>query len=75
MPGMSGREFLEGLRRDWPNLVSRVVFSTGDTLAPDTAALLRESAVPTITKPFDFAALEQVIREVASRVAPDAPQA
>ncbi len=67
MPGMSGREFLERLRRDRPELVARVVFSTGDTFAPDTAALLKESGLPTVTKPFDFAMLERMIREVATR--------
>ena len=67
MPGMSGRELLERLRRDRPDLVPRIVFSTGDPFAPDTAALLKESGVPTVTKPFDFAMLERVIREVAAR--------
>ena len=69
MPGMSGREFLERLQQDRPDLVPRVVLSTGDTLAPDTAALLKESGVPTVTKPFDFALLERVIREVVTRAA------
>jgi PAS domain S-box-containing protein len=69
MPGMSGREFLERLRRDWPHLVSRLVFSTGDTFATDTAALLKQSGVPTVTKPYDLTALERVIRETASRAA------
>ena len=67
MPGMSGREFLDQLRRERPIVVPRLVFSTGDTLAPDTAALLRDSGVPTVTKPFDFAELERVIRDVARR--------
>ena len=75
MPGMSGREFLERLRRDRPDLVPRVVFSTGDTFAPDTAAFLKEAGVPTVTKPFDFAMLERVIREVATRVAAGPPKA
>jgi two-component system NtrC family sensor kinase len=69
MPGMSGREFLERLRRERADLVGRVVFSTGDSFAPDTVALLEESGLPTITKPLDFAALEQVIRQVAGRAA------
>jgi len=69
MPGMSGREFLERLQQDRPELVPRVVFSTGDTFAPDTAAFLKESGVPTVTKPFDFALLERVIREVVTRAA------
>jgi PAS domain S-box-containing protein len=69
MPGMSGREFLERLERERGDLVRRVVFSTGDTFAPDTAALLEESGLPTIPKPLDFAALEQLIRQVAGRAA------
>jgi signal transduction histidine kinase/CheY-like chemotaxis protein len=67
MPGMSGREFLERLRRDRPELVARLVFSTGDAFTPDTAALLKQSGVPTVAKPFDFAVLERVVREVAGR--------
>ncbi|HZH80178.1 MAG TPA: ATP-binding protein [Gemmatimonadales bacterium] len=73
MPGMSGREFLDRLRRERPSLVPRLVFSTGDTFAPDTAALLRDSGVPTVTKPFDFAELERVIRDVAARAAGKGP--
>jgi CheY-like chemotaxis protein len=66
MPGVGGREFLAGLRRERPELVSRLVFSSGDVAAADTAALLREAGVPSIVKPFDFAYLEQLIREVAA---------
>jgi PAS domain S-box-containing protein len=75
MPGMSGRELLERLQRDRPDLVARVVLTTGDTVAPDTAALLKESGVPTVTKPFDFAVLERVIREVVTRAAVGGPKA
>jgi two-component system nitrogen regulation response regulator GlnG len=67
MPGMSGLEFLERLRRDHPELASRVIFSTGDAYVPEVAEELQNAAVPTITKPFDFAALERVIREAAAR--------
>ena len=67
MPGMSGREFLERLRRDRPELLGRLVFSTGDAFTSETATLLKESGVPTVAKPFDFAVLERVVREVAGR--------
>jgi signal transduction histidine kinase/CheY-like chemotaxis protein len=66
MPGMGGREFLERLRREHPDLTTRLVFTTGDTYAPDTAALLAEAGVPSIVKPFDFPRLEQLIREVVA---------
>jgi PAS domain S-box-containing protein len=66
MPGMNGRQFLERLRQEHPAMVSRLIFSTGDTFAPDTAALLQEAGVPSLVKPFDFAKLEALVREVVS---------
>jgi PAS domain S-box-containing protein len=66
MPGMNGRQFLERLRQDHPAMVQRLIFSTGDTFAPDTAALLQEAGVPSLVKPFDFAKLETLLREIVS---------
>lgn len=66
MPGMNGRQFLERLRQEHPAMVRRLIFSTGDTFAPDTAALLQEAGVPSLVKPFDFAKLETLLREVVA---------
>jgi len=66
MPGMNGTEFIAHLRRDHPDLLGRLILSTGDTFDPDTAALLRDVAVPTLVKPFDFESLERLIRDTAS---------
>jgi two-component system NtrC family sensor kinase len=68
MPGMNGREFLQRLQAERPELVDRLVFSTGDTFAADTAALLRDAGVPALVKPFDFAKLETVVRARAAKV-------
>jgi len=65
MPGMSGGEFLERLRREHPAMVNRLIFTTGDTFASDTSSLLRDSGVPSLVKPYDFAKLEGVVRKVA----------
>jgi signal transduction histidine kinase/ActR/RegA family two-component response regulator len=65
MPGMSGGEFLEHLRRDHPRMVNRLIFTTGDTFASDTSTLLRDAGVPSLVKPYDFSKLESVVREVA----------
>jgi PAS domain S-box-containing protein len=67
MPGMSGGEFLERLRREHPAMVSRLIFTTGDTFAADTSAVLEDAGVPSLTKPYDFAALESLLHDVASR--------
>jgi signal transduction histidine kinase len=65
MPGMSGGEFLARLRQEYPAMVSRLVFTTGDTFAADTLSLLRDSGVPSLVKPYDFATLERLLRELA----------
>ncbi len=69
MPGMSGGEFLERLRRDYPAMVGRLVFTTGDTFAADTSTLLRDSGVPSLVKPYDFAKLESLLHEVVGGTA------
>ena len=65
MPGMSGGEFLERLRREHPAMVKRLIFTTGDTFAADTSSLLKDAGVPSLVKPYDFAKLEEVLRQVA----------
>ena len=69
MPGMSGGEFLERLRVEHPAMVNRLIFTTGDTFANDTSSLLRDSGVPSLVKPYDFAKLETTLREVAGSAA------
>jgi PAS domain S-box-containing protein len=70
MPGVGGREFVARLRRDRPDLLGRLLFLTGDTLAADTASLLHDVGAPSLAKPFQFAALERLIRTIAGRHAP-----
>jgi two-component system NtrC family sensor kinase len=66
MPGMSGGEFLERLRREHPTMLNRLIFTTGDTFASDTATLLHDAGVPSLVKPYDFAKLESLVHEVAA---------
>ncbi|HTY07225.1 MAG TPA: ATP-binding protein [Gemmatimonadales bacterium] len=65
MPGMSGREFVTRLKQDRPDLLARVILSTGDTFAEDTSALVAETGLPTLVKPFDFDTLERMVRTAA----------
>jgi signal transduction histidine kinase/CheY-like chemotaxis protein len=67
MPGMNGRDFLARLREQAPRLVSTLVFATGDALDADTAALLSDAGAPSLVKPFDFDALEQLVRDMAAQ--------
>jgi PAS domain S-box-containing protein len=69
MPGMNGRDFLIRLREQAPELIATLIFATGDTLEADTAALLADAGAPSLVKPFDFDALERLVRDVAARAA------
>ena len=67
MPGMNGRDFVSRLRKERPELLERLILSTGDTFAEDTAGLVAETGVPTLVKPFDFDTLERMVRKAAGR--------
>ncbi len=69
MPGMNGRDFLIRLREQAPRLVATLIFATGDTFDNDTAALLADAGAPSLVKPFDFDALERLVRDVAAQAA------
>ena len=61
MPGMSGQQLYELMRDHRGDLMRKVVFTTGDTMSPDTREFLTEAGNPTISRPFR---LEEVLREV-----------
>lgn len=86
MPGMSGKEFYEKLQDESPELISSIIFITGDTVNPETESFLSSVANPVLSKPFDFRELEQMVVSVINgekrdeyietgRLQPDVPSA
>ena len=65
MPKVSGREFFEALSQEYPDLVRRVVFSTGDTVRGDTLAFLERQGRPVLHKPFSLGDLRAAIATAA----------
>jgi DNA-binding response OmpR family regulator len=65
MPGMSGGDLAERLRRRWP--ATRVLFMSGytDDVMVQRGRFAEEAAL--IQKPFDSAALLRKIRETLGR--------
>lgn len=51
MPDMDGEEFFSALSQIRPHLAERVIFLTGDTMNPKTAAFLETSDRPNVEKP------------------------
>jgi two-component system NtrC family sensor kinase len=66
MPDVSGREFYDALRQDRPELVKRIVFSTGDTVRGDTLEFLEAQGRPYLQKPFSLVELRQVLGQLTA---------
>jgi DNA-binding response OmpR family regulator len=64
MPHVSGVELYRTLRVSRPDLVRRLLFSTGDVVSSDAADFLEESGRPVIEKPFELARLEELLQEI-----------
>jgi CheY-like chemotaxis protein len=61
MPGIDGPGLYRELERTDPQLSSRVIFLTGDTLGSEIRQFLETSRAPTVEKPF---ALDEIRRAV-----------
>lgn len=64
MPQMNGDEFFRRAIAKRPDLVSRIVFLTGDTMSDETQHFLKSHSARHLSKPFDIASVEQVITEI-----------
>jgi len=67
MPDVSGQQVFERWTHERPALAGRVVFITGDIVSPDLQTFLRGTERPFLAKPFEFAAILEVLP--AQRVA------
>lgn len=65
MPRVGGREFFETLRHQFPTMVRRVVFATGDTVRDDALQFLEQAGRPFLRKPFTLRELRSVLAQVA----------
>jgi signal transduction histidine kinase len=61
MPAMRGDQFFTELQVLYPELVSRVIFITGDVADQRTLAFLEESRLPRLVKPFGADELRRVV--------------
>ncbi|MEP7087932.1 MAG: response regulator [Gemmatimonadota bacterium] len=66
MPHCSGVELYRALLERRPDLVQRLVFSTGDVASSDASTFLAASGRPVIEKPFELARLEEMFYHIRS---------
>lgn len=64
MPHFTGSDLHHALVQERPDLVKRLVFSTGDVASNEASTFLEGSERPVIEKPFELAGLEQVLDRV-----------
>jgi DNA-binding response OmpR family regulator len=67
-PVMSGKELYQSIAERYPEVVSGVIFTTGDVLAGDTKGFLERSGRPFLPKPFTPDELKTVVKEVLRRL-------
>jgi PAS domain S-box-containing protein len=70
MPGMSGMELFERIRREYPGLESRIVFMTGGVSMDRAREFLATTANLTFEKPFDFERLRRTLRRLVAQRSP-----
>ena len=70
MPDMDGRQVFETISRRWPDLRHRVVFSSGDTVHPETRAYIQRMGRPCLDKPFRLESLAEVLASVVRASGP-----
>jgi two-component system NtrC family sensor kinase len=61
MPGLDGPDLYRSLSLTHPELLSRFVFLTGDTLNPESREFVQQTGAPCLSKPFDFDEVYRVI--------------
>ena len=65
MPGVSGIELHARLLEQRPGVIDRIIFATGDTASPETAAFLARVERPVLEKPFELSQLAAVVEATA----------
>ena len=67
MPQMNGDEFYQRATAAHPEVASKVIFLTGDTMNDETLSFLQKNSARHLSKPFDLATVEQTISEIIAR--------
>ena len=64
MPGFSGIELHDQLAVEQPELLRRLIFSTGDVASDEAAAFVSRTKCLVLQKPFELSALAEVVDRV-----------
>ena len=62
-PAMSGKELYQWLKEEHPQMVSRVIFTSGSVMGGDTMIFIEQTGKPFLPKPFTPDELRAVVRD------------
>jgi DNA-binding response OmpR family regulator len=62
-PVMDGKQLYRHIKKRYPELADRVIFTTGDVANDDTQSFLEQAGRPFLPKPFSPDELETIVRE------------
>jgi FixJ family two-component response regulator len=65
MPGFSGIDLHDRLARERPELLRRIVFSTGDVASREAASFVQRTACPVLHKPFELRMLDELVTRLS----------
>ena len=63
LPVMTGKELYQWLKEKHPQLISRVIFTTGSVISGDTQLFIRQTGRPYLPKPFAATELMSIVKE------------
>ena len=66
-PVMDGKQLYRYIERRYPELASRVIFTTGDVIGDDTRSFLEQTGRPFLLKPFSPDELKAMVRGALGR--------
>ncbi len=64
MPGLSGEELFERARAECPEVIPRIVFTSGDLLREESREFVRHSGCRSLQKPYELSDLIDILHEV-----------
>jgi len=67
MPGLNGIELHDRVKVMAPQMLSHLIFSTGDIVSEEAANFVRTSECLVLQKPFELSALRETIEEMMQR--------
>ncbi|HDQ45848.1 MAG TPA: response regulator [bacterium] len=68
LPKMSGESLYQEIARQNPEMLTRLIFMTGDTLNQQVIHFFDRCRIPFLIKPFDVDELHQIISRLSARL-------